>query len=263
MTGDNAVSLPLLASFAFALGACIGSFLNVVVWRLPRGESLVRPRSRCPGCGAAIPAWANVPLLSYVALRGRCRACGARISLRYPLIEALTGAAFVAFLLVHGPSARLLVDWALAAALIAVIFIDLDHHIIPNSITLPGLAIGLALALFAPQLGVGFRDALLGALVIGGALWAVSAGYEHFRGQIGLGMGDVKLMAMLGSFLGLYGALGTLLVGSLLGIAYGGVMIAAKGTGRGTHIPFGPGLALAGLLFLFEPDFLQRFLVQP
>jgi leader peptidase (prepilin peptidase)/N-methyltransferase len=261
--GESAVSMPLLASFVFALGACIGSFLNVVVWRLPRGESLVRPRSRCPGCGAAIPAWANVPLLSYVALRGRCRACGAPISLRYPLIEALTGATFVAFLLVHGPGLRLLVDWALASALIAVIFIDLDHHIIPNSITLPGLGLGLGLALFAPQLGVGFRDALLGALVIGGALWAVSAGYEHFRGQIGLGMGDVKLMAMLGSFLGLYGALGTLLVGSLLGIAYGGVMIATKGPGRGTHIPFGPGLALAGLLFLFEPDLLQRFLVQP
>lgn len=261
--GDSAVSMPLLASFAFALGACVGSFLNVVVWRLPRGESVIHPRSRCPGCGDPIPAWANVPLLSYVVLRGRCRTCAARISIRYPLIEALTGAAFAALLLVHGPSARLLVDWALAAALIAVIFIDIDHHIIPNSITLPGIALGLGLALFAPQGRVGFRDALLGALVIGGLLWAVSAGYERLRGQIGLGMGDVKLMAMLGAFLGLQGALGALLVGSLVGLVYGGIMIAAKGTGRDTHIPYGPALALGGLVFLFEPDLLQHVLVTP
>src|SRR5262245_38356250 len=191
--GDSAVSTPLLLCFAFALGACVGSFLNVVVWRLPRGESVVTPRSRCPGCGDAIPAWANVPLLSYVALRGRCRACGARISLRYPLIEALTGAAFAALLLVHGPSVRLLVAWVLAAALIAVTFIDIDHHIIPDSITLPGLLLGLALALVAPQVGIGFRESLIGALGIGGALWAISAGYERFAGKTGLGMGDVKL----------------------------------------------------------------------
>jgi len=261
--GDSAVSMPLLASFAFALGACIGSFLNVVVWRLPRGESLVRPRSRCPGCGAAIPAWANVPLLSYVALRGRCRACGARISLRYPLIEALTGAAFAAFLLVHGPGPRLLVDWALASALIAVTFIDLDHHIIPDSITLPGMLAGLALALFAPALGIGFREALVGLLGMGGILWGVSAGFEHFAGKTGLGMGDVKLMAMLGSFLGFQSAVGVLVLGSLVGIVYGVAMIVALRTGRGTRIPFGPALALAGLLFLFEPDLLQRLLERP
>lgn len=261
MTGESAVSTPLLASFAFALGACIGSFLNVVIWRLPRGESLVRPRSRCPACGDAIPAWANVPILSYLALRGRCRACGARISLRYPLVEALTGVAFTAFLLVHGPGPRLLVDWALASALIAVIFIDLDHHIIPNSITIPGTLLGLLLALLVPQLGVGFRDAVLGVAVVGGILWALSAGYEWLRGQIGLGMGDVKLMAMLGAFLGLHGAMSALLVGSLFGLVYGGIMIAAKGTGRDTHIPYGPALAVGGLVLLFEPDLLQRFLV--
>ena len=261
--GDDAVSMPLLAGFAFALGACIGSFLNVVVWRLPRGESLVRPRSRCPACGAAIPAWANVPLLSYLALRGRCRACGARISLRYPLIEALTGAAFAAFLLVHGPSARLLVDWALAAALIAVIFIDIDHHIIPNSITLPGLGLGLSLALFAPQLGIDFRSAVIGVVAIGGALWALSAGFEYFAGKTGLGMGDVKLMAMLASFLGYQGALGALILGSLVGIVYGTAMILAKGTGRNTRIPYGPALALGGLVFVFEPDLLQRLGLLP
>src|SRR5262245_11297157 len=246
------VSTPLLTSFAFALGACIGSFLNVVVWRLPRGESLVRPGSHCPACGDPIPAWANVPILSYLALRGRCRACRARISPRYPLVEALTGAAFAALVLVHDPGPRLLVDWALAAALIAVIFIDLDHHIIPNSITLPGLVLGLLLALFAPQVRVDFRDALLGAAIFGGSLWAISAGYEWLRGRIGLGMGDVKLMAMLGAFLGVYGALVTLLVASVVCLVYGTAMIVAKGTGRYTHIPFGPALALAGLALLLR-----------
>src|SRR5258706_4910723 len=213
--GELGIPAPVLAAFAFVLGACIGSFLNVVVWRLPRGESLVRPGSHCPGCDGAIPAWANVPLLSYVALRGRCRACGAPISARYPLVEALTGAVFAALLWVHGPTARLLIDWALAAALIAVTFIDIDHQIIPNSITLPGVALGLALSIAAPQLGVDWRDALLGVVCIGGALWAISAGYERLSGKIGLGMGDVKLVAMLASFLGLEGALGVLIVGSL------------------------------------------------
>jgi len=261
--GELAIPALVLGAFAFALGACIGSFLNVVVWRLPRGESLVHPGSHCPACNAPIPAWANVPLLSYALLRGRCRACGAHISARYPLVEALTGIVFAALLFVHGPTPRLLVDWALAAALIAVTFIDLDHRIIPNSITLPGLVIGLVLSLVAPQLGVGWRDAVLGVACIGGALWGISAGYERLSGKIGLGMGDVKLVAMLASFLGLEGALGVLIVGCLVGIAYGLLMMAWVKGGRDTRIPFGPALAAAGLVFLFQPNFLDHFLVRP
>ncbi len=261
--GELGIPAPLSLAFAFALGACIGSFTNVVVWRLPRGESLIRPGSHCPRCDAPIPAWANVPILSYLALRGRCRACDAHISARYPLVEALTGLVFAALLWAHGPSARLFVDWALAAALIAVTFIDIDHQIIPNSITYPGLALGLALSFAAPQLAVDWRDALLGVVGIGGALWAISAGYEKFSGKIGLGMGDVKLVAMLASFLGLEAALGVLIVGSLVGIAYGVAMLVWVRGGRETHIPFGPALALAGLAFLFQPDLLDRFLVRP
>jgi leader peptidase (prepilin peptidase)/N-methyltransferase len=152
------------------------------------------------------------------------------------------------------------VEWALAAALVAVTFIDLDHHIIPNEITLPGVAIGLALSFIAPSLGVGWRDALLGVGIVGGMLWLVSAAYERFAGRIGLGMGDVKLVAMLASFLGLEPALGILVVGSLVGLAYGVVMLAWLKTGRATRIPFGPALALAGLAFLFRPDLLERVL---
>jgi leader peptidase (prepilin peptidase)/N-methyltransferase len=248
--------LPIIL-FVFALGACIGSFLNVVVWRLPRGESLVRPGSRCPKCGDAIPFWANVPVLSWLALRGRCRACKAPISARYPLVEALTGALFAALFVMHGPSARLVVEWILAAALVAVTFIDLDHHIIPNEITLPGVALGLAISFVAPGLGVPWQDALLGVGIVAGMLWLVSWAYERFAGRVGLGMGDVKLVAMLASFLGLEAALGIVVLGSLVGLAYGIAMIVSLGTGRATRIPFGPALALAGIAFLFQPDLLE------
>jgi leader peptidase (prepilin peptidase)/N-methyltransferase len=258
--GEAGVPVAALAGAAFALGACVGSFLNVVVWRLPRGESLLWPGSRCPRCGDAIPFWANVPVLSWLALRGRCRACRGPISARYPLVEALTGALFAGLLLWHGASARLVVEWLLASALVAVTFIDLDHHIIPNEITLPGVVLGLAISFFAPSLGVPWRDALLGVVCVGGMLWLVSAGYERFAGRIGLGMGDVKLVAMLASFLGLEPALGVLVVGSLIGLAYGVAMLAVLRTGRATRIPFGPALALAGLAFLFQPDLLARVL---
>ena len=261
--GELGVDGRLAAGFAFALGACIGSFLNVVIWRLPRGESLVQPGSHCPACGAAIPFWANVPLLSYALLRGRCRTCGVHISVRYPLVEALTGAIFAALFWLHGPSTRLLVEWALAATLVAVVFIDLDHHIIPNAITLPGLALGLAISLVAPQLGVGWRDALLGVAAVAGPLWALSAGYEWLRGQIGLGMGDVKLVAMLASFLGFRAAFGIVTFGALLGVIYGVVLIAHAHGGRNTRIPFGPALALMGLLFVFQPDLMDPILVRP
>jgi leader peptidase (prepilin peptidase)/N-methyltransferase len=261
--GELTVDARVAAVFAFALGACIGSFLNVVIWRLPRGESLVRPGSHCPACGDAIPFWANVPLVSYALLRGRCRACRAHISARYPLVEALTGAIFAALLLMHGPSARLLVEWTLAAALIAVVFIDLDHHVIPNSITLPGLALGLALSFLAPELGVDWRDALLGLGAVAAPLWALSAGYEWLRGQIGLGMGDVKLVAMLASFLGFRASLGILTLGSLLGAIYGVALIAHTRGGRNTHIPFGPALAVMGIAFVFQPNLFDLILVRP
>ena len=250
------MSVAYAVGLAALLGSVVGSFLNVVIHRLPRGESVVRPRSRCPACGWMIPAWANVPILSYLAVGGRCRGCRARISPRYPLVEALTAALFVALLWWSPPGLRLLASWCLASALVAVAFIDLDHQIIPNEITLPGIAIGLLLALVAPP--PLWLDALLGVVIGGGLMWGVSAAYEWRTGQIGLGMGDVKLVAMLGAFLGVEAALGVMVVGSLIGLLYGIVLIARRGGGRKTRIPFGPALVAAGVLHLFEPQALAR-----
>jgi leader peptidase (prepilin peptidase) / N-methyltransferase len=246
-------------AFAFALGAIVGSFLNVVIYRVPLGRSIVRPGSACPHCGAAIPGWANVPLLSYLALRGRCFACREGISPRYPAVEALTGALFAAAWL-WGESGRVGLDWALLAALVAVTFIDFDHHIIPNAITLPGIALGLAAALLWPPAGwepLRFAlSAAAGVILGGGMLWGIAALYEWRTGQIGLGLGDVKLVAMLGAWLGLEAVLGVIVLGSLLGIAHALVLIALRGGGRKTKIPFGPALAVAGALHVLDPGLL-------
>ena len=237
--------------FAVLFGATIGSFLNVVIHRLPLGQSVVRPRSRCPHCSWMIPAWANIPILSYVALRGRCWSCSAPISLRYPLVEALTAVVFVGVLWVAPSYTRLFAHWALGAALVAVAFIDLDHKIIPNSITLPGIVIGMALAFVDPPPGP--LDALLGVLIPAGLMFAIAEIYERRSGAIGLGMGDVKLVAMLGAFLGVQAGFGIMVLGSLLGIVHGLIMMLFAGAGRRTRIPFGPALCLAGLFHIYDP----------
>ena len=247
-----------LAVSAFALGAIVGSFLNVVIYRLPREESIVRPRSSCPHCGILIRWWANIPILSWIGLRGRCYHCRAPISLRYPAVELLCAAVFTALFLVYGPGLRLVATWAVAAALIAAAFIDAEHKIIPNALTLPGIPLGLAVAWLAPPPGV--LDALAGLLVAGGMLWGLSAVYEWRAGRVGLGFGDVKLVAMLGAFLGLEPVLSLLVLGSLLGLVQGLVGMLASGAGRRTPIPFGPALAGAGLVHLFAPRLLYGIL---
>ena len=243
------------------LGACIGSFLNVVVHRLPRGESLVRPRSRCPGCGAFIAARDNVPVLSWLLLRGRCRQCRVAISPRYPLVEMATAVVFTglyALKLETGLDLRLVFDWTLASALIAVALIDAEHQIIPNEITYPGIPLGLVVAGLVPPPSL--LDAGLGLVIPAGMMWALAAFYERWRGRLGLGMGDVKLVAMLGAFLGLQPALGIMVTGSLLGLGWAVFLMLFRGADRQTRIAFGPALAAAGLLELFVPGLLQRAL---
>ena len=248
--------------FAALFGAMIGSFLNVVIHRLPLGQSIVRPRSRCPHCKWLIRAWANIPIVSYAALRGRCWSCKAGISLRYPLVEALTAAIFVGALWVAPSYTRLFAHWALGAALVAIAFIDLDHKIIPNSITYPGIVMGVLLAWIAPPpLPL---DSFLGVLIPGGLMFLVAEIYERRAGTIGLGMGDVKLVAMLGAVLGLQAGFGIMILGSLLGILHGVAMMLFAGANRKTRSPCGPARCLAGLLHIYNPflfpDLIARLL---
>ena len=239
----------MIIFIAFVFGTAIGSFLNVCIARIPSGESVVHPPSRCPKCGAAIRMYDNVPLLGYLWLIGRCRDCKAPISLRYPLIEALTGFLFALLAYRFDVSPALIAYAAFVSALIVVSFIDLDHQIIPDGISLPGIVVGLLVALAG--YGPGFVDSLLGVLLGGGTLWAVAAGYEWLRGQEGMGGGDIKLLAMIGAFLGWRAVLITLIVGSLAGSIIGGLRFLIQRSQAGVPIPFGPFLAIGALIALF------------
>jgi leader peptidase (prepilin peptidase)/N-methyltransferase len=238
----------MLYGFLFAFGAAIGSFLNVCIGRLPEGESIVSPPSHCPRCGAPVQPRDNIPLISYVLLRGRCRTCREPISLRYPLVEALMGGLLVLVFLRFGSLPLTAVYGAFVAALLVVTFIDLDHMIIPDVISLPGIVVGLACA--AAGYGPALSDSVIGILLGGGLLYLVAVGYETVTGREGMGGGDIKLLAMVGAFLGWRGVLVTLLVGSLTGALVGiGVTVYRRQTR--VPIPFGPFLSLGALCALF------------
>jgi leader peptidase (prepilin peptidase)/N-methyltransferase len=256
---------------AFALGSCIGSFLNVCIHRLPADQSIVRPRSRCPGCATPIAWHDTIPLLSWLWLRARCRACGQPISARYPLVEAATGGLAVLAVAVLGPTPAAVVAFAFSAALLLITFIDLDHRIIPDEVSLPGILAGLGAA-FLPG-GIEPADALGGAVLGGGVLWAIAWSYERLTGIEGMGYGDVKLLGMIGAFLGWQAIPAVLIVASIAGSLAGAVLIARSGritrtvrrrglralvpairrAARRTEIPFGPFLALGALLALYLP----------
>ncbi len=238
---------PVQLAFLGLVGAAVGSFLNVVAYRLPRRMSLAGPRSLCPSCGTQIAARDNVPLVSWLALRGRCRACGARISPRYPLVEAVTAALFVAVGLRAGGTPELLAWLVLASTLVVVTLIDLDHRIVPNRVLAPAAVAALAIWV------VGDVDRLpgnaLAALLAGTALFVPALLYPQ-----GMGMGDVKLAALLGLFLGRAVApamFAALLVGSLVGI---GIVLVRGASARKHAIPFAPYLALGGLVGVFAGD---------
>lgn len=269
----------IAALIVFALGACIGSFVNVVAYRLPREVSIVAPRSFCPGCGKPVPFWANIPILAYLALRGRCAGCGAAIPFRYFLTElALASAA--AWLYLNFVPLEALARYVLCAGLFTAALIDYDWRVIPNVITFPGIPLGvLAAWLVMPE--VGWKSSLAGIAIGAGFLFVTGEAYMRIRGQEGVGMGDVWLVGMVGAFLGWPGALFTLFAGSILG-TIGAIAIAVSGdhrqpsdeplpgavgelvAGAGrveasprflqTAIPFGPFLALAaGFFALFQP----------
>jgi leader peptidase (prepilin peptidase) / N-methyltransferase len=226
------------------LGLLLGSFLNVVIYRLPRGESLNRPASRCPSCGAPVKPYDNIPVLSWLILRGRCRNCGARISARYPIVEALTAAVFVGAALTRGVDDDLALWLPFAAMLIAVAGIDLDHRIIPNKILLPAAIWGIVgTIIFRPD---NIDDSLIAGGIAFMALFLAAVAYPA-----GMGMGDVKLAGVMGIYLG-SGVAPAMLAAFLAGSIVGVVIIAREGAdARKKGVPFGPFLALGGIIGLY------------
>lgn len=214
--------LPLVP-VAAVLGALIGSFLNVVIARLPEGENIAYPGSRCPKCQTPIPWYLNIPILSWTALRGRCRACKAPISIRYPVVEALTAVLFVAVAARFGATWATPVAWLFAGSLIVITFIDIDIWEIPDEISIPGVPIGCVLRPLV--FGAPWWSGLAGAAMGGGALWLIRWFYLKFRGVEGMGLGDVKLIAMIGAFLGVGGLLPVILVASVSGALIGGLLL--------------------------------------
>jgi leader peptidase (prepilin peptidase)/N-methyltransferase len=271
---------------AFTFGLVVGSFLNVVVHRLPEGESVVWPGSRCPACRHAIAPWDNIPVLSFLWLRGRCRHCRISISWRYPAFELLTGCVFAAIALRYGVTLATPVWFFFAAVLLATAAIDFDHQIIPDELSLGGLVVGLVtMPLLAIAVGGSawnaLREAALGAFLGGGSLWligfvharisvALGRTFEHWPGEgeelprpssldywvwfPGLGFGDVKLLAMIGAFVGVVGVVETILAASLAGLLVGLVVLATR---RGANSPFGfaPAIAFGALLVVLFPGF--------
>jgi leader peptidase (prepilin peptidase)/N-methyltransferase len=278
-TDTLALGWPLW-TLAFVLGACIGSFLNVCIYRLPADESVVHPRSRCPRCGTLIAWYDNLPLVSWALLRARCRGCSTPISVRYPLVEALTGGLAILALARFGPAPLTVAVFVFTAALVLITFIDLDHRFIPDEVSLPGILVGLGVSLLPG--GIGLRDAALGAAAGGGILWLVAWGYERLTGREGMGYGDVKLVAMIGAFLGWQAIPAVIIIASLTGSVAGllamfdrrsrrrvrrverhfgplAVLVSLRRASRRTEIPVGPFLALGALVALYVPGLFFPF----
>ena len=240
------MSADALLMFGLAwLGLAVGSFLNVCIHRLPRGGSVVRPPSRCPHCGYGLRWFDNIPVVSYLWLRGKCRGCGAPISVRYPIVELVTMGVFLLHYAIWGWDPILVPRLVFACALIVLFAIDLEHHLLPNVITLPGIVAGLLCSLLFPP---GIVEAVLGVLLGGGVLWAIGEGYYRVTGQEGMGGGDVKMLAMIGAFLGWKLVLVTLVFSSVAGSVIGLLVIAIKRGGMKYALPYGTFLALGALI---------------
>jgi leader peptidase (prepilin peptidase)/N-methyltransferase len=270
----------IFAIAAFIFGLVVGSFLNVCIVRLPRGRSVVTPPSHCPRCKAGIRFYDNIPIISFLILRGKCRSCGEPISWRYPAVELMNGLFYLWIIAEFGTNGEALLMMALCSSLIVITFIDYDHQIIPDVITLPGMLAGLSLAPFfmsaldgalpfqlgnlLPHAGpylTGFLNSLIGLLLGVGPLLAIGWIWEKLRHVEAMGGGDVKLMGMVGSFLGWKGALLTIMLGALVGSIVGLGLIVMKRHKMGKVIPFGPFLALGAVATAFYgPDIISWYL---
>ncbi len=239
----------MLIAWATGFGLIIGSFLNVCIHRLPKGESVVQPGSRCPACLAPIRPWDNIPLISFILLRGRCRTCRHPISWRYPLVEALTAILFVLTVQRYGASLETVFLLIFLCGLVVASFIDLDHQVIPNVITLPGIPLGLLTALLVREPPL--LDRLIGTLAGAGFLYLVLFYGGVLYGQDAMGEGDLNLIALVGAFLGWRAVVMTVLVACLSGSAVGIALMLMRRLGRRQHMPFGPFLSLGAVVALF------------
>jgi leader peptidase (prepilin peptidase)/N-methyltransferase len=234
----------------FIFGLCIGSFLNVCIYRLPESKSIVYPPSSCPKCGYMIKFYDNIPVLSYLLLRGKCRGCRTPISFRYPIVEMMSGLFAVCAVLKFGPVPEAVVYYFFICCLIVITYIDIDHQIIPDVISLPGIPVFFFLGIFfVPSLT--YKDALLGILFGGGTLWLVGKAWELIKGYEGMGFGDVKLLAMIGALIGWKGILFTIFVSSLVGTVVGTALMLTMRKDFKLRIPFGPFLAIGALTYIF------------
>jgi leader peptidase (prepilin peptidase)/N-methyltransferase len=238
-------------------GALIGSFLNVCILRLPQEESIITPGSHCPQCKKPIKFYDNIPLVSYLLLRGRCRYCHSPISIQYPLVEGITALSSLILFLKFGPTLSYLFYFSFVSALIVITLIDLYHQIIPDVISLPGIGVGILASLFIPQITL--LNSLIGILLGGGSLFLVATIYQWLFKREGMGGGDVKLLAMIGAFLGWKAVILTIFLGSLLGSISGIIIMVSKGKDFKYAIPFGPFLSLGAVIALFYGENIIRW----
>ena len=247
---------------AVLFGLIIGSFLNVCIVRLPEDESIVAPSSRCRSCAAPVAWRDNIPVASFVILGGRCRHCGAPFSARYPLVEVLTGVLFGLVAMQDLPPAQAALQMAFAAAMIVITFIDIDHFLILDVITFPAIAMAPLLALAVGHITV--VDSLIGIALGGGGLWAFAWAYEKLRHREGMGLGDVKLLAMIGGLLGWPAALFSLFGGAVIGSLFGLLAVVLRRRRFDLEIPFGPFLALGSVVYMFAgPRLIELWLERP
>jgi leader peptidase (prepilin peptidase)/N-methyltransferase len=233
----------------FILGACIGSFLNVCIYRIPESRSIVSPGSACPNCNTEIKFYDNIPIISWLLLLGKCRTCSEPISVRYPLVELLTGLLALASVIRFGVSADCFIYYIFICALVVITFIDLDLQIIPDIISLPGIPLGFLASFLLTS--VSFKDSLIGILIGGGSLFLVAWGYQLVTGKEGMGGGDIKLLAMIGAFIGWQGVCFTIFIASATGSLIGIVLMLFSQKDLKFAVPFGPFLSVGAIAYLF------------
>jgi len=244
--------------FVFIFGLCIGSFLNVCIYRLPQSKSIVQPRSMCPNCGVPIRFYDNIPILSYIVLRGKCRHCSASIAFRYPAVELISGAFALGVYLKYGIRFDALIYYAFIATLLVITFIDIDHQIIPDVITLPGIPIFFAASFALMQ--ITFVESIIGILVGGGSLFLVAWLYHLLTKKEGMGGGDIKLLAMIGAVIGWKGVIFTIFVASAIGTLVGMLIIIKTRKTMKLAVPFGPFLAIGAITYiLFGPQLINWY----